>query len=570
MILPRSRLPTLALAFATIERAPLVQRFVRSVRTRFPALPIYVADQSRQIDAMRSFYAEHDINLVRMPFDAGVCAARNRLVAEIKEDYFVLSDDDFLFEPGTDFADAITILEAQPEIAVVGGCLHDTSGPVEYIRHWEMYLEYDSANRLLISIPMYDVAPVIRTTGGIEFCLCDTVMNFAVFRRSIFSERICWDERYKSNGEHDDFYLNLKQNSPYRVAYLPTLVAEHNHLQGFKNYDTRLRGRTEGWRRFMLKWKIDQYLEIGLGLRHIDDPGVVAGPQETTRRYRVETVAAPKAPSDDLWSITQSHTVADLRRLRLFFRYDPIFKPDSDFILWYRTDPSAGATGSVADVLAVRLRWFAADGRPLIWETERVVIELRETRYWQPLLVDVPLVPRGCTWLRYEIVAELGRARIPIAIGFVIESEPWAGERANDLPSCDVLALSRLQDLAGELPVKSSTCGGVEDLAKESDGVALPVRSLEAGSAHLLLLCSNQVPALTALLFRDWPALSSRLVTARLPGPELGAPTLIAVPDPGPAPVSACIIGSGSGGNLFLLLVRRPAPALSAGCTVSP
>jgi hypothetical protein len=70
----------LALAFATIERPHAVQRLIRSVRRYYPDLPVYVADQSQRIEPMTAFYGEMCVNVLRMPYDAGVCASINRLV----------------------------------------------------------------------------------------------------------------------------------------------------------------------------------------------------------------------------------------------------------------------------------------------------------------------------------------------------------------------------------------------------------------------------------------------------------------------------------------------------------
>jgi GT2 family glycosyltransferase len=263
---------SLALAFATIERPQATQRLIVSARARFPQLPIYVADQSRDVAAMTAFYAHMDVNLVRLPYDAGVCAARNRLVEAIAEDHFVLCDDDFVFGERTDFAGALRILKHDDAIGIVGGKLYDFDGNAEAVRHWELYLHLDTANRTLTSMPIYELAPRVRQIGSIRYYLCDAVMNFAVFRRNIFTRpTVRWDERFKSNGEHEDFYLNLKLNSSVKVAYLPTMVAYHHHPEEFERYRLRLRERLEGWKQFFLKWDLEQHLELGLGVRSVDD-----------------------------------------------------------------------------------------------------------------------------------------------------------------------------------------------------------------------------------------------------------------------------------------------------------
>jgi GT2 family glycosyltransferase len=149
---------SLALAFATIERPQVAQRLVRSVRKYLGNMPIYVADQSRQVTAIAGFYERYHVRLLRMPYDVGVTASSNRLALGIEEDYFVLCDDDFVLGPQTRFDDALHILRAHPDIGVVGGKLYDFGWNEEWVRNWELFLEYDRQHKILLSIPIYDLA----------------------------------------------------------------------------------------------------------------------------------------------------------------------------------------------------------------------------------------------------------------------------------------------------------------------------------------------------------------------------------------------------------------------------
>lgn len=90
-------------------------------------------------------------------------------------------------------------------------------------------------------------------------------LNFAVMRKKIFADGAGWDTRFRSNGEHEDFYLNLKENTHWEVAYCPDFICSHNHLSStsYKN----LRNRQDGWRLFGVKWLLTHHLEIGFGLR---------------------------------------------------------------------------------------------------------------------------------------------------------------------------------------------------------------------------------------------------------------------------------------------------------------
>jgi glycosyltransferase involved in cell wall biosynthesis len=259
----------LAMVFATFNRPHTVQRLINSVREYFPDMPIYVADQSDPSDKMRAYYELHGCKVVWMENDAGVCASRNAAVDLVTEPYFLLCDDDFYFGPETNFDAALTLLRDQPDIGIVGGRLldvheHEHGSSVEN-RFWELFFSYDKDKGKLVTIPVHYFAPDPKYAQGVEYFECDAVMNFAVFRRGMIDAQIRWDPQFKSNGEHEDFYLNLKMNGQYRVVYTPSIVAYHHHpLQ--PNYQ-KLRRRSRGWQKFLDKWQLKQFLEMDLGLR---------------------------------------------------------------------------------------------------------------------------------------------------------------------------------------------------------------------------------------------------------------------------------------------------------------
>jgi GT2 family glycosyltransferase len=585
--------PSLALGFATIERPQVVQRLVRSVRRYFPDLPIYAADQSRHLAAMASFYAENKVNVLRMPYDAGVAASRNRLARAIGEDYFVLCDDDFILGPQTGFGDAVQILETHPEIGVVGGRLYDFGwdSEREWVRHWELFLQYDRRHRILFSIPIYELAPRVRQLGGIRFYLCDAVLNFAVFRRAMFADGVQWDDRFKSNGEHEDFYLNLKVNSSYRVAHLPTMVAYHHHPEEYRAYISRLRERNEGWRRFFEKWDLEQHVEFGLGVRTIDDFAAVVPAQDARARFfingdlslrrseplrdalvirdcaRIETVGAlddrgnradagpttgrllidpetrslvaapepttavraggeaPGAPGVLLerygLEICGEDPAVGATNREIYFRYDAMLQAEADFYLWYRCRDGQPAADRPGRRLAVVVRWSAPDGRTLVWKSRASFLDLQTTTYWRPLRLDVPPLPRGAAWLRFDLITENGADPCPVGTGFL-----FAPQTVGDPALCEVSGLSRLpHDGLGPGPAG-------RPIAEIARSCARRPATLHASdmTADLMLFRTDEIAGIEALFFVGWESLGRALVAARLPAPALQAPDIIALP----------------------------------------
>ncbi|HMP06423.1 MAG TPA: glycosyltransferase, partial [Lacipirellulaceae bacterium] len=73
----------------TFERPRSLERLVRSLRQRYPALRVLVGD-----DSMRP-YPRADVDYVRLPVDVGAAAGRNALLAMVTTPYFVSLEDDF-------------------------------------------------------------------------------------------------------------------------------------------------------------------------------------------------------------------------------------------------------------------------------------------------------------------------------------------------------------------------------------------------------------------------------------------------------------------------------------------
>jgi hypothetical protein len=99
--------------------------------------------------------------------------------------------------------------------------------------------------------------------------LCDMPLNWGLLRRAAFSEELRWDERIKINGEHEDFFLNMKFNSSWKAAFFPGLVCDHESSRN-SEYQA-LRSRQAGRQILAQKWGFKHHLEIGTGLRNYDD-----------------------------------------------------------------------------------------------------------------------------------------------------------------------------------------------------------------------------------------------------------------------------------------------------------
>jgi glycosyltransferase involved in cell wall biosynthesis len=261
------------LIFATIGRPDCVKRLVTSVRSFYPKLKIVVADQNGFNKTIDKFYKENSVHAVYLS-DVGVGAARNAAVSKINTDYILVADDDFIFAKFTDLSLPYIILENDKNIDIIGGLIIDIPSKTGnsnhcYIRRWERVFSNNPENSLLIGVQLDDLLPTQKQVNGISYYMCDAVLNWAVMRKAAFTKGARWDDRFRCNGEHEDFYLNIKHNTKLKVAYCPAFqCAHHNPMPSV--YST-LRNEEEGWILFGKKWGITRYADFGgTGLRSLE------------------------------------------------------------------------------------------------------------------------------------------------------------------------------------------------------------------------------------------------------------------------------------------------------------
>ncbi len=241
----------------------------------YPEMPIYVGDQSEPNPAMRTFYHDRGVIAKYFPFDSGVSYCRAELVKEIDTDYVLFGDDDFLFTEKSKFDAPRHILAKNRHIGLVGGSIIDVfTSPqgqrFRSFRRFEKKIFLDEESQLFLTVPIDHLPPEIGCVDRQQYYFCDMTLNWALCRRELFADqRVLWDPQFKSNGEHENFFLQLKKYSPYRVAYYPGMQCDHHHI-GDSAYE-RLRQRQEGWLQFGRKWNVVAHLEIGTGLRYYSD-----------------------------------------------------------------------------------------------------------------------------------------------------------------------------------------------------------------------------------------------------------------------------------------------------------
>jgi hypothetical protein len=183
-------LTALTAVVKTFERPRMVRRVVVSIRRLYPGLRVVVVDDSRQLTRLRG------VETVALPFESGVSAGRSAGLARTETPYFLNLDDDFVFYRHTDLVAALRLMEANPEIDIMGG----------EVVHLPLFHTTDYRQVGLFRTNATPVMPLGSLIGGLP--VYDKVANFFLAR----TERlrlVDWDPALKRM-EHADFFTRAR------------------------------------------------------------------------------------------------------------------------------------------------------------------------------------------------------------------------------------------------------------------------------------------------------------------------------------------------------------------------
>jgi len=263
----------------TFLRTPKLRLCLNSL-AQHPWREVIVADDGA-IDAEReALYAEAatrlPLRLLRLPFDTGLAAGRNAIVAQCTTPYLLMLDDDQTVP--ADIGRLAEVLDERPEIGGVA-CLW-----LEHGRHTCTACDIRLDGRTVIKEIAGHTA--IRTTAsGQRYALFDFIPNSTLFRTACLREQP-WDPFYKIGKEHLDFYLAHKQLGRWRFAVSLDVVIGHHPEGAAANYGRFRHGeRVKVSERYFLdKFGVTQIVE---GRKFDDDWGGAGGAQRASRFARL-------------------------------------------------------------------------------------------------------------------------------------------------------------------------------------------------------------------------------------------------------------------------------------------
>ncbi len=113
------------IGISAFRRPGCVERLVKSIRHFYPTTRIIIGDNGDQPANVGGHY----LTYLRLPFNIGLSATRNRIVDALQTPYLWLLDDDYEFTAETDCSRFLDVLDADARIGVVSGALMENGKP---------------------------------------------------------------------------------------------------------------------------------------------------------------------------------------------------------------------------------------------------------------------------------------------------------------------------------------------------------------------------------------------------------------------------------------------------------
>jgi hypothetical protein len=222
-------------AVTAFNRPDKLTTLLKSLWSRYPSANVMVADTGDQyVDAASLCPPTASVEYFKLPFDAGLSAARNAIVSRLETPYMLLLEDDFIVDERCKIAPMLSVLNAHCDIGVVGG-LH------------EMRYRGPAVGRAF-AVKEDQLAPIAmpthKTTDGVKFQISEFLANFALFRREFVQSNL-WDERLKV-GEHLAYYRVLRDRNEWLAAFTRESYIGHDR-SGRGNEYLHYRDRAKAW-----------------------------------------------------------------------------------------------------------------------------------------------------------------------------------------------------------------------------------------------------------------------------------------------------------------------------------
>ena len=163
-----------AILISTFLRDDALFNCVSSIRKFYPDVVIFVADTGHESKSKDDYCTKYRCKLFKLPFDAGVCVAKNEGIERIPDSYryVFVCEDDIIFTEMTRLEILRDILEERKQVGIVGGSLKKVKGHEKVEQNYEATLRIEKDT---IYIEKVEIVITTNSGGGCDDCTPPTL-----------------------------------------------------------------------------------------------------------------------------------------------------------------------------------------------------------------------------------------------------------------------------------------------------------------------------------------------------------------------------------------------------------
>lgn len=196
----------ITICIKTFNRPDCCRNLIQSIRVFYPSITILVAD-----DGDVPFECnDANVKIFTMPFDSGLSAGRNLLVASATTPYVIIFDDDFVFESSSKFESALDTLETNEDLDIIGFSMKNQKP------YHGCFEKLNDHTLRLNKLESYG-------TSRNGYKLYHIILNCFIARTAVLRKHK-WDEDLKMV-EHSEFFW--RGRGVLKITYFPEIVVSH-------------------------------------------------------------------------------------------------------------------------------------------------------------------------------------------------------------------------------------------------------------------------------------------------------------------------------------------------------
>jgi glycosyltransferase involved in cell wall biosynthesis len=287
---------------------------IKSLREMYPEINIVVGENGDYHQGLARVCGMVGAKYIQLPYDSGVCVARNTLIKEVETEFVLVGDDDFFYTESAKVDLMVKFLENRPEFDLVGGRVIQNGQVKNYQGNIEKRADH---------FQTYPINPLgvneVDEVSGLRYCKADLTFNYFVGRTEAI-RRVPWDEQIKVAYEHFTWFYDFKLGGG-RVAFSPDPIVVHKpehvspEVYGSEDHHTYMafRNRKSDKLRFFKKYKIN--FTIGMnGVKNLGPEHIVEKTKSITKYidFCITTFKRPKALERLLFSIVKYYPSANI------------------------------------------------------------------------------------------------------------------------------------------------------------------------------------------------------------------------------------------------------------------